>query len=191
MSHEVIGQIKGTAVKTIPLFVEKLFGKEGYQRWLDALPEKSRSFFSDRIRVSQWYDIHEAAVVPTRAFCELFYQGSFEGALEAGRFSAEWSLRGIYRAMVRVGSPHWVTARAAQLSRLYYRPCRVEIVKEGKNQVLVKLLEFPTTDPYVEHRIVGYTERATELSGSRNLKTVFVSSAHKGDRYTSVRQSWT
>jgi hypothetical protein len=97
---EVNMDVKGVAVKSIQLFVEKKYS-DRYNEWLNSLSEKSKLIFNGRIIDGAWYDMYDAVVEPTDKICKLFYNGSERGAWESGRYSAEVGLKGIYSFLLK------------------------------------------------------------------------------------------
>ena len=103
--------VKGTAVETIPLFIKSRFGEQEFKRWLDTQAPESHEIFRSNILASAWYPLKEGLIDPTLKFCDLFYAGRIDGAVEQGRFSAEHGLKGVYRLFVRLASPEMLVGK--------------------------------------------------------------------------------
>ena len=182
-------EVKGTAVESIPLFVKEKFG-ERYEEWLNSLPPKSREIMTKPILAAIWYPLEEAFIIPTLKICELFYNGDLRGAWEAGRFSADFALRGIYKVFVKIGSPGFIIDRASAIFSNYYRPSKMEVVERGKNRAVLHITEFGKPHIVVEYRIAGWIERALEISGCKDLKITITKSLTRGDKYTEIVGEW-
>ena len=100
-----IMQVRGEAMLSIPIFILKKFGSKGYNRWLDSISPLAKKVYSNPIDKSEWYPVKEIMIEPTKKVCELFYNNSLRGAWDCGRYSAEYSLKGIYKILVKLRSP--------------------------------------------------------------------------------------
>jgi len=182
-------EIKGVAVKSIQSFVEEKYPTK-YNDWLNGLSEKSKYIMSGRIIDGAWYDLKDAAVEPTEKICDLFYNGSDKGAWEAGRFSAERGLKGIYSFFIRIMSPEFLINRAARVITTYYRPCEIKAAETGKGKAYLHIVKFDEPNHMIEFRIGGWIERALELCGCKNVKVEITKSLTKGDNLTEYKGSW-
>ena len=183
-------QVKGTAVETLPVFIRTKFGEQGFQKWLQALPQESRKSLDAKILPPLWYPLKETLIDPTVKLCELFYNGRLDGATEQGRYSAEHALKGVYRLFVRLASPETLVTKASTIMPTYYQPSSMEVVEKKNNQSVVRITKFETPHTVIEHRIKGWMERALELTGARNVKAEIGSSLTKGAHYTEFLLSW-
>ena len=182
-------EAKGIGVASLPRYVKHKFSAR-YQEWVDSLPERSKYLLINDIDEDSWYPLNESLVIPTKLICELFYKGSPKGAWEAGRFSADEVLNGIYRGFLKSGSPHFIIKRANQIFTQYYKPVMMSIAELEKNRVIMHITSFPEASIYIEHRIAGWMEKALELSGCRlNLAKIHKSLA-RGDKYTEYEFGW-
>jgi hypothetical protein len=182
--------VKGTAVETIPMFIKKKFGEQGFQKWLQSLPPDIRKTFATNILSPLWYPLRETLIEPTVKLCELFYSGKPDGAVEQGRFSAEHALKGVYRLFVRLTSPETLVTKASTIMPTYYQPSCMEVVEKGSNRGVVRMTKFETPHTLVEHRIKGWMERALELTGAKSAKAEIKSSMAKGSQYTDFVVTW-
>ena len=62
----------------------------------------------------------------------MFFSDEKEAGLELGRYSAEISLKGIYKIFLKISSPNFVLARASNVFNTYYNPGIVEIIENKK-----------------------------------------------------------
>ena len=177
-------EAKGTAVETLPRFVMNRFGKEYLNRWMDSLSEEAREEFSNGILSFQWYPLKGLLVDPTLRLCELLYGSDLEGAVEVGRFSAEYALKGIYKLFVRLGSPESLIKRASTILPTYYRPCAMEVVEVSNGGGTVRITDFREMHPIVELRIKGWMEKALKISGCNDINITISKSLTNNDAYT-------
>lgn len=183
-------EVKGTAVESIPLFVKSKFGDEGHRDWLKSLSPKAREQFQSMIITTKWYPMKEMLEEPTLKICELFYNGKIEGAMEQGRFSAEYGLKGIYKVFVKLGSPEFIIGRATAIFVTYYQPSAMEVVNKGDKTQTLRITKFDEPSKVVEHRILGWMEKALEIGGSKSPSAKIVQSMTDGAPFTDFIISW-
>ena len=183
-------QVKGTAVQAIPVFVKSKFGEQGFLRWLQQLSEPVRAAFSTSILENAWFPLTAGVIEPTVKLCELFYDGRVNGAVEQGRFSADYGLQGICKLFVTQVSPDFLVSKATEILTTYYQPCAIEVADRGPKSATVRITRFDTPHPVVEHRIKGWMERALEVSGAWTPEVHITESMTSGSRYTVFVASW-
>lgn len=182
-------EIKGAAVGSIPLFVKNKFPKR-YDEWLNSLSQASREIMNDSILIGSWYPLSDACVEPTEKICKLFYNDKIDGAWEGGRFSADFSLKGVYKVFVKVASPIFIMSRASIIFSAYYKPSIMKLVDKSSKKGIIHILKFPEPDTYVDFRIGGWIERALEICGCKDVKITITKSLAKGDRLTEIVGEW-
>lgn len=183
-------EIKGTAVKSIPEFVKKT-NPEKYNDWMNALPKESKDLFVEGIITNQWYDITNAAVVPTDKIADMFFAGNkAEGAWQAGRYSADIALNGIYKLYVKMSSPGHIISRASRVFAAYYQPCEMTTANSQSNSVDIHIKSTEKINPTVENRVSGWSERALEISGCNEVKVAIAKSMSMGNSETVINCSW-
>jgi len=183
--------IKGTAVKSISEYVQKEY-PEKYKAWLRSLPPDSQTIFKDGIISANWYDIEQAAIIPTKKVGEVLFDDCKKGAWESGRFSAEQALNGIYKLYVKFSSPNHIIDRAGRVFSAYYSGSEMKAINKQKNSVQVEIVKFETPNELIEYRIGGWMERALEISGCDcdTLKVKIEESMTKGDKRTLYHIIW-
>lgn len=183
-------EVKGTALVPVPVFIKSTFGEPRFNEWLNTLSPKAREVYSAPILSSSWFSLKEIFSEPTKQICDMFYHGQLLGASECGKFSADFALKGIYRIFVQLGSPEFFLDRAAIMLPTYYKPSKMQLIEKSKNSGTVRIVEFPEIDPYVEARIMGWINRALEISGCKNLLVRTTASHTKGQPYTEITATW-
>lgn len=183
-------EVKGSSVGSIPEFVKAKYG-DRFDEWLDALSEESKKIMkAPIIPAISWYPIQPALIEPTEKICELFFHNHEMGAWEAGRFSAEKGLTGVYKMFVKLGSPKSIIRRAATIFSSYYKPSKMEIAKEGEKSVVLHIKEFAELERLVELRICGWIERALEISGTTSVHVELTKSLTKQDPVSEIMIGW-
>jgi len=183
-------EIKGTAVRSIPEFVEKQFPTR-FKEWLDTLPEESNKIMGGLIFTSNWYPLKEALVMPMKTISKLFYGGDDKKtALVMGRFSADIVLTGIYKFFIQLGSPRYIIERGGRVFDTYFRPTEVAIINSKRNNVIMHITKFPEPDEIVEYNIAGWIQRALEISGCKQVNIEITKSLSRNDNVTEFNIHW-
>jgi hypothetical protein len=183
-------RVKGTAIAVLPKFIEQRFGSAGLKQWKDALPAEARRIYDGMIMTSEWYPIKKSYLEPTALLCELFYQGDSRGARELGHFSADFSLKGVYKAFVKLHSVKQFCGRTVDILHTYYDPCQARVVLVEDNRASLQISMFPLPSEYAELRVAGWTERAFEIHGRKNCKVEITRSLARGDACTEFVGTW-
>jgi hypothetical protein len=160
---------KGTAVRAIKEYVVREFGTRGYEQWLLRIPDPSKAIFKGAVLASGWYPARDGVIEPLRAMCELFYRGDADGARQQGRFSADQDLRGVYKAFVKVASPQFLMRNVAAIWGSYYTDTKATATKLAEKTVRLEINNIDPDNPYNQHAIIGWAERALEICGCREI----------------------
>jgi len=183
-------EVKGTAVEILPKFVAARFGDEAVKKWIDSLSPNAKKEFSGSIFSFKWYPVKEMLVEPTLKVCELFYKNDLSGAYDIGEYSAEYALKGIYKAFVKFGSPEFLIKKASTIMSNYYHPSTMEVVEMKKGESTLRITRFEDMHQTIELRIKGWMIKALEISGAKNTKVDITKSLAKNDPYTDFVISW-
>ncbi len=183
-------EIKGTAILAIRDFVKENYKAE-FNAWLDSLPGDSKLIYTNAIDSSRWYPLESGGIMPTKRIAELFFKSDYiKGAMDAGRYSAEKALTGIYKIFVKASSPGFIIERASRIFATYYQPCQMQVIEKRDNHVLLEISNMTKSDTVIEYRIAGWIKKALEISGANNVKIEFVKSIANGDTTTQMNINW-
>lgn len=182
-------EIKGSAVKSIREYVEKLHPHR-FDEWIESLPEESKEIFTSPIDATNWYPIISAAIIPTQKIDILIFNSTEKGAWELGRYSADTALHGIYKVFVRVLNPAYLIQRASRILSTFYHPSKMEVIEHSSKSVILHITEFGTPHVIIEERIGGWIEKALEITRCKDIGIEIPKSMAKGDPITEYRISW-
>lgn len=184
-------EVKGTSVLAIKEFVEENFKKE-YHVWLNALPERSQYIFNSEIDIAKWYPVYDAALVPMKAFCDLFYKGNYKkGAWESGRYSAGKALNSIYEPLMIATSTSYMIEKGTQVYASYYHPSELTIEEKGITDIDIYISGLTISEEVFDYRVAGWIEKAIEMVGGLYPKVKRTKSTAKGDDILEFKCSWT
>ncbi len=177
-------EIKGTAVKSTKEFIKSRF-LDRYQQWENALPEKSRVYYTSAILSGNWYPLRDAILIPTRIAGDLFFEGDYAKAgFELGRESALEALQGIYKIFVKIASVDFVLKRVKTIFSTYYSSGKFEIVSREEKRIEFLVSGFDKEDDLIFDRISGWIEGIFSVI-SHEAFTVKHNVIEKGDKIAS------
>ncbi len=183
-------QVKSDAMLSLPIFIVKKYGKDGFNKWRNALLPEAKNVYSYPIKKGEWHPLRKMMIEPTQLICDLFYNKSLKGAADCGRFSADIGLKGISKLLVKLSNPKIIINKASKIMPTYYRPSKIEVIESSEGYGIARITQFPESDSYIEYRIAGWMERALEISGCRNVNINITRTLTKGDPYTEYRITW-
>lgn len=183
-------EVKGSVLQSLPKFIQKRFGEDAVKRWLAKLGPQASEVYSNPIMSSLWYPLIPCLAEPTTTMCELFYAGDMKGAWEAGRFSAQEALGGIYRIFVIVGSPQTILKKGATAMAMLYRPSEIAVVNVEEKRATLRITRFPEPHPAIDHRFGGFVEQSLVICGCKNPTVTPGLLMTKGDRCSEFHITW-
>ena len=128
-------KIKGTGVINLKDYMLRKH-KEDYDKWLMALPPASKKIFSNIIFNTNWYDLKDSVLIPSKVAADKFYGGDFESFLYiTGQFNGEEVLNGIYKFFIKISSIDYVMSKASLVFDTYYSDGSIDI-ETGDNFVV-------------------------------------------------------
>jgi uncharacterized protein (TIGR02265 family) len=165
-------------------------GGEGlWERVLGHLGEDAKQLRRTML-VTQSYPL-ELNLKLDQAIADELYPGAPDRAfLEMGRASADVNLRGTQRAFVGEGDPHHLLSFAESIYAYYYGEGRRTYEKTGPASAVLTTYEAPPSTPGDCLTVVGWHERAIELSGGRNVKVSQAKCRSRGDGVCQYDCSW-
>jgi hypothetical protein len=183
-------KVKGTILTSALGFVKENFSNR-YNDWLNGLPAKSKEILGNPIMASEWYEIEEGLIEPTRSLANMFYNGDVSKvAWEMGRYSAEVGLTGIYKVFVLIATPQFIMKRGGKILSSFYQPSVLNTGNERPKGVDILIPEFERSSEITESRIGGWMEKALEICGVKNISIDKTKSMDKGDDQTVYVVNW-
>jgi predicted hydrocarbon binding protein len=161
------GKIKGSVLLARLEFIKEHGGDRTLQAVLGKLSEVDREVFTGMILPVSWYDIRLELRLDMAIAAVISPNDPARPFLAMGRSSAEKNLAQYQSDFVEVGNPHRVLSRAPQLYRLYYDAGRRTYEKLDERKAVLRTFEAPTVTVEDCLTIVGWHERAIEISGGK------------------------
>jgi len=171
-------------------FVQDRGGEALWERVLSHLPEADAKQLRRTLLVTQSYPL-DVNLRLDQAIARELHPGEPERAfLEMGRASAEVNLTGPQKAFVREGDPHHLLSFAETIYAYYYGEGRRTYEKTGPTSATLTTHDAPPCTPGDCLTVVGWHERAIELSGGQNPQVVETRCRSRGDLVCEYRCSW-
>jgi hypothetical protein len=181
-------RVKGTTLSFTDYITER-YGKGELAAFASGLrPEAARVILEGPVK-STWYtrDLYFHILIE---FARRYARGNPAHLMrDISSFSAERDLNSIYRFFLKFGYPGYVLGKAAVLWQNYYDGGKMEIVAREKNGISVRLIDDVYL-PYSCDLIIGFAERATTLSGGKDVKVDHPVCKHKGGPHCDFSVSW-
>jgi hypothetical protein len=183
-------EIKGSAIRTIPEFVKTKFpGK--YNEWFSLLPPSSAEIFNGFIKPSEWYNLQDAAIVPTEILGQIAFNGDVnQASRECGRFSAETTLKGMYKFFLMAVPSRTVVTSGGRILATFYRPVQFRVAESHTGNAKVHVTRIDDISGIIENRIAGWIEKALEIQGFKAVRVEITQSLAKGDPVTEISIIW-
>jgi hypothetical protein len=181
---------KGTSLAAIVRFIRKNWGDNGLARLASAARSPDvAAVVTGTVLAGSWYPFAYFTELLDAATA-LFGEGADAFAQREGASCAEYDLRGVYRAFVRLTSPGFVIERSGKVWRQYYDSGELVVLEKADADVQFELRAFGS--PHRGHcgTVLGWSHRAAELSGAAGVRSVHTTCRARGDRRCIFQLSW-
>ncbi|MBN1413602.1 MAG: hypothetical protein JW973_00770 [Bacteroidales bacterium] len=183
-------EIKGSAVRTIPEYIKTKF-PDKFREWLSKLPAPSAAIFNASIKPSEWYVMQDAAIVPTEILGQVAFDGDVKKASrECGRYSAESSLKGIYKFFLMAAPSKMVVATGGRILATFYKPVQFKVAESNNDGAKLHITQVNDPSGIIENRIAGWIERALDIQGVKASRVEITKSLTTGDPVTEITIIW-
>lgn len=163
--------VRGRIISSIPKFVQKNYGKEGYEKWLEAISADAHSYYILPIKNNDWYPLKETLIQPIANVAQLFFKWDLkEASWQMGRFSVESGLNTIFKFFVKMKSAEFFIKKASEFIADAYKPSALEAGEITEKSAILRVTHFPEIDKTTEYRMAGWAQRILELNGCKNVK---------------------
>lgn len=183
--------VRGRVIASIPKFVQKNFGKKGYQQWLDTISAEAHNIYILPIKDNEWYPLKEAVILPTANIAQLFFKWDLkEAAWSMGRFAVDFGLNTVYKVFVKMTSAPSLIKKAGEFIDSAYKPAAAELGEITEKSVILRVTLFPEIDKTTEYRMSGWAQRILEINGLKNVQVETVKSLTNFQPCTEFLTTW-
>lgn len=184
------GTVGGNIILARRTFVLDRGGTETWERILAHLPPDDAARLRRTLLVTSMFPLELNARLDAAIARELYPGESERAFLEMGRSSADVNLGGPQKAFLREGDPHHLLGFTDTIYAYYYGEGRRAYQKTGPTSAVLTTYDAPLCTPGDCLTVVGWHERALELSGGRDVKVIEVRCRCRGDTVCEYQLSW-
>jgi hypothetical protein len=181
--------IKGSGIKEAITQIKTRAGEAAFQKILGFLDEETRKICEGEIFTSSWYSLDfftRFLEVEVRVLAN----GNEEMVTRGAEAVNERQLRGIYKAFVKAGSPEFVIERIAAVHATHFQGVSVEVQLPEPRKALVKYTGFEKQHRIIGFAIIGFFNKALEISGAKDAVIYFTTPIEEGKPYSELSIAW-
>jgi len=184
-----MNRVKGLAFIGFSDYIEKRLGKSEIIAFAKTLPPDLARIVLEGPVKSSWYP-RELYFLLMDEFARR-YGGDNPSQVfrESAACNAERDLNTVYQFLLKFGYPGFVVGRAAVIWQNYYEGGRMEVVEKEKNRMTVRVYDdvYPV---FMCDLVIGYGERATQLSGGTDARATHSICKHRGGPFCEFEIAW-
>lgn len=181
-------EVKGTGLISTRTYVKEKH-PERYNDWFNTLPSDCQLLYGGVISSSDWFDVEKYYYTPLKAIANMFFGGNEQkAAIEVGKFSADFGLKGVYKVFLLVASPQALMKAAKRIISMYYRPVDAEISEVNKKSIILTATKLHKASEILDYRTIGWCVKALELVNCQNV--IYQKVENPNPQNFSVKFSW-
>jgi hypothetical protein len=184
-----VANVKGSALASRILWVQLEHGEAGMERLLHQVSPELRASIEEGIAKARWYPFEQFVEINT-VLDRLYGQGDLGLVRQLGRYGADATLTTIYRLFYKLGTTHWILGRAVRLWSAHYDSGFLEVMTRGPRTAVLRIRGFATPDRTHCLSVMGWCERAIELSGGKNVQLNEPACRVHGDELCQLEADW-
>lgn len=183
-------QVGGNIILARRSFVQARGGDALWERVLARLPADDAQKLRKTLLVTSTYPLELNLRLDDAIAAELYPGEPDRAFLEMGRASADTNLNGPQRAFVRQGDPHYLLSLSETIYSYYYAQGRRTYDRSGPKSGVVTTYEAPPSSPADCLTVIGWYQRAIELSGGEDARVVEEKCRSRGHDRCEYRCVW-
>ncbi|HEX5744984.1 MAG TPA: TIGR02265 family protein [Archangium sp.] len=189
-TESAAARIKGSVLITRLNLLMKQGGTGRLQQVLQRLPPADRKVLEGVIMPIGWYPLELNLRLDAAIADALSPRDRNKAFVEMGRASAEENLNGPHHVFIRKGDPHFLLSHSPEIYRLYYAVGSRSYEKSGPRSAVLRTLGAESVTEADCLTIVGWYERAIEMSGGRGVRVEQTKCRARGNGYCEYHCSW-
>jgi uncharacterized protein (TIGR02265 family) len=189
-TDSVAARIKGSVLITRLNLLMKQGGTGRLQQVLQRLPPADRKVLEGVIMPIGWYPLDLNLRLDAAIADALSPRDRNKAFVEMGRASAEENLNGPHHVFIRKGDPHFLLSHSPEIYRLYYAVGSRSYEKSGPRSAVLRTVGAESVTEADCLTIVGWYERAIEMSGGRGVLVEQKKCRARGNGYCEYHCAW-
>ncbi len=183
-------RIKGHVLLSRLQYVREAAGEPGLAAVLGNLSAEDRAVLTGMILPVTWYPLDLNLRLDAAIAAALSPEDRSRVFLEMGRASAEQNLKGVHRAYVRDGDPHFLLSAAPRIYAAYYAVGSRSYEKVGEKAAVLRTVGAETASATDCLTVVGWHQRAIELCGGQDVRVEETQCRARGAQHCEYRCEW-
>jgi hypothetical protein len=184
---EIKGSVVGDAIKII----KTKYGEQTLSTVFGLLKPETRALFdTGHVMPMNWYSLDDF-IQFLEADLKVTANGNEGELIKRSEDLIAAQLTGIYKAFIKLGSPGFILSRMATINQTYFRGVTVEINLPGPGSAVLKISGFTKEQRLIGLSIIGFYQKALEVSGAKNIKVEFTTPIGDDKGYSELSISWT
>ncbi|QRK04521.1 TIGR02265 family protein [Archangium violaceum] len=183
-------RIKGSVLIARLKLLTTQGGSERLQDVLQRLPPADRKVLEGVIMPIGWYPLGLNLRLDAAIAASLSPRDRGKAFIDMGRASAEDNLKGPHHVFIRKGDPHFLLSHAPEIYRLYYAVGERSYEKRGERSAVLRTVGAEIVTEADCLTIIGWHQRAIELSGGRNVLVGHPKCRARGNGHCEYHCTW-
>ncbi|MCY1076171.1 TIGR02265 family protein [Archangium lansingense] len=183
-------RIKGSVLITRLNLLMKQGGTGRLQQVLQRLPPADRKVLEGVIMPIGWYPLELNLRLDAAIAEALSPRDRSKAFVGMGRASAEENLNGPHHVFIRKGDPHFLLSHSPEIYRLYYAVGSRAYEKTGPRSAMLRTVGAESVTEADCLTIVGWYERAIEMSGGREVRILHTKCRARGNGHCEYLCGW-
>jgi uncharacterized protein (TIGR02265 family) len=183
-------RIKGTVLISRLNMVRQNGGQARLEEVLRRLPPADQALLRKMILPINWYPFELNLRLDAAIADVLSPEDRTRAFMEMGRASADENLKGAQHVFVRQGDPHFLLSQAPQIYRFYYATGSRTYEKTGPKSAVLRTFGAENVTETDCLTIIGWHQRAIELSGGRSVRVLHTKCVAKGAAHCEYLCQW-
>lgn len=183
-------RIKGTVIISRLNMVRQHGGQARVDEVLKRLPAEDQALLRKMILPINWYPMELNLRLDAAIADVLSPEDRTRAFMEMGRASADENLKGAQHVFVRQGDPQFLLSQAPQIYRFYYAVGSRTYEKTGPKSAILRTFGAEHVTETDCLTIVGWHQRAIELSGGRSVRVLHPRCVAKGAAHCEYYCNW-
>ncbi|PTL80558.1 TIGR02265 family protein [Vitiosangium sp. GDMCC 1.1324] len=183
-------RIKGSVLIARLKLLTKQGGAGRLHEVLQRLPPADRKVLEGVIMPIGWYPLELNLRLDAAIADVLSPKDRAKAFIDMGRASAEDNLNGPHHVFIRKGDPHFLLSHAPEIYRLYYAVGSRSYEKTGERSAVLRTVGAESVTEADCLTIIGWHQRAIELSGGRNVLVEHPKCRARGNGHCEYRCTW-
>lgn len=183
-------EIKGSVLKDSIKSFKSRFGDEAYNNIVGLLKGETQELFNRGLILSmEWYPL-DAFVEFLEMDIKITAQGDEQELIKRSEAVIEQQLRGIYKVLIKFGSPQFVLNRISTVHQTYFRGVDVTVNITSPGQAVIRYTGFSKQHRLIGLSIIGFYRKALEISGAKDVSAIFKVPIEDDKDYCELNLSW-